>query len=68
MPFAAGMFGLYYLAAAIVLNGVIIIFALRLYFNYSDQLSRKMFRYSIQYLSLLFAAMLIDHYFYVAAI
>ncbi len=68
MPFAVGMFGLFYLAAAVVLNGLFIIFALRLYISYSDLLSRKMFLYSIQYLSLMFAAMLIDHFFFKAVI
>ena len=64
MPFAVGMFGLFYLASAVVLNGLFIAFALRLYISYSDLLSRKMFLYSIQYLSLMFAAMLIDHFFF----
>lgn len=68
MPFAVGMFGLFYFAAAVVLNSLFIVFALRLYINYSDLLSRKMFRYSIQYLSLMFAAMLIDHFFFKAVI
>ena len=68
MPFAVGMFGLFYLTAAVVLNGLFITFALRLYISYSDLLSRKMFLYSIQYLSLMFAAMLIDHFFFKAVI
>ena len=33
------------------------------YKNYSDKLSMKTFRYSIIYLSLIFSAMLVDHYF-----
>ncbi len=65
MPFAVGMFGVFYLASAIALNGVFMRLAIRLYVNYSDKLSRKMFRFSIQYLSLLFAAMLIDHYLFI---
>jgi protoheme IX farnesyltransferase len=34
----------------------------RLWRDYSDALARKTFRFSILYLSLLFAALLIDHY------
>ncbi len=64
MPFASGMFGWLYLAASVVLGGIFIGFAIRLFRSYSDHLSRKMFRYSIQYLGLLFAVMLIDHYLF----
>jgi protoheme IX farnesyltransferase len=31
--------------------------------RYSDQIARKAFAWSIVYLSLLFAALLVDHYF-----
>jgi protoheme IX farnesyltransferase len=34
----------------------------RIYVDYSDRLAQKTFRYSIVYLSLLFAALLADHY------
>ena len=37
-------------------------YAWKLYRHYSDALARKTFTYSIQYLSLLFALLLIDHY------
>jgi protoheme IX farnesyltransferase len=37
-------------------------YAIALYVSYSDQLAKKTFRYSITYLSLLFAVLLIDHY------
>jgi len=39
-------------------------FVLKLYRNYSDELSRKTFFYSIRYLMYLFAVMLVDHYFW----
>jgi protoheme IX farnesyltransferase len=45
-----------------VLNGVFVAYAVRLYVNYSDGLARRTFRYSIVYLSCLFAALLVDHY------
>jgi heme o synthase len=37
-------------------------YALRIYLAYSDALARRTFRYSIAYLALLFAALLVDHY------
>jgi protoheme IX farnesyltransferase len=62
MPYGYGMSGLIFLAASLILNTVFMVYAVRLYRRYSDQLARGMFRYSILYLSLLFAALLIDHY------
>ena len=38
-------------------------YALRIYYRYSDRIAQAAFRYSIVYLSLLFAALLVDHYF-----
>jgi len=46
----------------VALNAVFVGFALRLWRVYSDALARRTFRYSILYLSLLFAALLLDHY------
>jgi protoheme IX farnesyltransferase len=62
LPFAYGMSGWIYLAAALALNGVFVAYAVRLYSSYSDALARRTFRYSILYLALLFAALLVDHY------
>ena len=62
LPFAYGMSGWFYLAAALALNGVFVGYAVRLYLSYSDALARRTFRYSIAYLALLFAALLVDHY------
>ena len=47
---------------ALLLGGVFIGYAYRLWRDYSDALARRTFRYSILYLSLLFSALLIDHY------
>jgi protoheme IX farnesyltransferase len=66
MPFATGMSGLIYLASAIALGAVFLRYAIRLYTHYSDELSKRTFRYSIVYLSALFAALLIDHYWRIA--
>ena len=62
MPFVSRMSGLIYLAAAIVLNAVFLWYAVRVYFSYSDRLAQRTFRYSIAYLTALFAALLVDHY------
>jgi protoheme IX farnesyltransferase len=62
LPFIIGMSGLLYLAAAAVLGGLFIVYAWRLWREYSDALARKTFRFSIWHLSLLFAALLLDHY------
>jgi protoheme IX farnesyltransferase len=62
LPFAIGMSGFAYLAAAALLGGVFIAYAVRLYFAYSDSLAQRTFRYSIAYLAALFTALLVDHY------
>ncbi len=64
LPFAYGMSGWIYLAAALALNGVFIVYSVGLYVSYSDALARRTFRYSIGYLAALFAALLIDHYIF----
>jgi len=63
LPFAVGMSGLIYLAAAVPLNTVFLRHSWRVHRNYSDAQARKTFTWSIVYLSLLFAALLVDHYF-----
>ena len=62
LPFAVGMSGWIYMATILVLNGYFLYFAIKLYRNYSDALARRTFTFSILYLSLLFAALLVDHY------
>ncbi len=62
LPFISGMSGPIYLAAAIVLGVMFCGYAWRLWRRYSDQLARKTFRFSIVHLSLLFAALIVDHY------
>jgi protein SCO1/2 len=56
------MSGWIYLAAAVVLGLRFIQYAWRLWREYSDGLARQTFRFSIWHLSLLFAALLLDHY------
>ncbi len=62
LPYIIGMNGWLYLIAALVLGLMFVRYAWRLYKNYSDELSRSMFRFSILYLSLLFGALLVDHW------
>ena len=62
LPFAVRMSGWLYLAAASVLGAIFIGYAIALYARYSDRLAQRTFRYSILYLALLFAALLVDHY------
>ncbi len=64
LPFATRMSGLIYLSAAVALGAVFLYYAVRIYRDYSDRLAQTTFRYSILYLALLFAALLIDHYFH----
>jgi protoheme IX farnesyltransferase len=64
LPFAVRMSGLIYLVAALILNFFFLRHSWRVHKHYSDQVARKAFTYSIVYLSLLFAALLVDHYFY----
>ena len=62
LPFAVGMSGWPYLISAVILGAIFLWYAWRIYRDYSDRLARKTFTFSIIYLSLLFAALLIDHY------
>ena len=62
LPFATRMSGWFYLVGALLLNTGFLYYAWRLYRHYSDALARKTFAYSIQYLTALFAVLLIDHY------
>ncbi|MEJ6020783.1 heme o synthase [Ramlibacter sp. PS4R-6] len=62
MPFAYGMSSWFYLAAAVVLSAGFCWYGFRLWRDYSDALARQTFRFSLIHLSLLFAALLVDHY------
>jgi protoheme IX farnesyltransferase len=62
LPYAVKMSGLIYLASAVVLGAIFLWYAWQIYRHYTDLIARKTFTYSIVYLSLLFVALLIDHY------
>ncbi|MBV8464311.1 MAG: protoheme IX farnesyltransferase [Burkholderiales bacterium] len=67
LPVATGMAANIYLFSALALDAVFLAYAWRIWRNYSDALARSAFRYSILYLSLLFAALLVDHYVRIGA-
>ncbi len=64
LPFVYGMSSWLYLAAAIVLGAGFCLHAFWLWRDYSDALARRTFRFSLYHLSLLFAALLVDHYLF----
>ena len=64
LPYVTQMSGLIYLVSVLILDGIFLYYAIQMYRNYSDQLAKDAFKYSILYLALLFVALLVDHYFY----
>ncbi len=62
MPFAFSMSSWLYLVSALLLSAGFCGYGWRLWRNYSEALARKTFRFSLVHLSLLFAALLVDHY------
>jgi protoheme IX farnesyltransferase len=62
MPFIYRMSGWFYLVSAVLLSIGFCGYGWALWRTYSDELARKTFRFSLIHLSLLFAAILIDHY------
>jgi heme o synthase len=62
LPFAIRMSGVPYLVAALALDGVFLVYVIKLYRGYTDMLARATFKYSIYYLAALFSALLVDHY------
>ena len=64
IPYLTGMSGLIYLAAAVSLGAVFLNYAVRMLRDRDDvELPMRTFRFSITYLAVLFAALLVDHYF-----
>ena len=65
LPYLTGMCGPLYLAALVPLNAVFLWYAWRMWRPpVQPHLPMATFRYSIHYLMLLFAALLLDHYLY----
>ena len=62
LPFVYGMSSWIYLGAAVILSFGFCLHGFWLWRDYSDALARKTFRFSLIHLSVLFAALLVDHY------
>ncbi len=67
LPFLTRMSGLVYLAAAVALNARFLYFVVALNKGIRPDLPIRTFRFSITYLMLLFAALILDHYLYFPA-
>jgi len=64
IPYLTGMSGLIYLGTALVLDAIFLNYAIQMRRKPEDlKLPMSMFKYSITYLGILFAALLVDHYF-----
>ncbi len=64
LPFVYGMSSWLYLVAAVVLSAGFCLHGFWLWRDYSDALARRTFRFSLWHLSLLFLALLLDHYLF----
>jgi protoheme IX farnesyltransferase len=63
LPYLISMTGVIYLASALILDAVFLYYAVRMYRRPDDiELPMRTFRFSINYLGLLFLALLVDHY------
>ncbi len=64
LPYLSGMSGLIYLVSAVILGAIFLLYAIKVY-RYPDdnKITWRTFTYSINYLMLLFVALLLDHYF-----
>ena len=62
LPFSYGMSGWLYLVGAVALNLMFMVYAVRLYRDDNEKLPMKTFGFSIVYLMILFALLLVDHY------
>jgi protoheme IX farnesyltransferase len=64
MPFVYGMSSWLYLLVTLGLSLVFVVHAFKLWRQYSDEQVRQTFKFSLVHLSVLFAAMLLDHYLF----
>jgi len=62
LPYLVGMSGLFYLVSAVLLGVGFLYYAIRMQFDHADRLAMQTFSFSIVYLMIMFAALLIDHY------
>ena len=62
LPYVYGMSSWLYLVVAVILSLGFCGYGFQLWRHYSDELARRTFRFSLIHLSVLFAALLVDHY------
>ncbi|MGH8550885.1 MAG: heme o synthase [Methylococcales bacterium] len=62
LPYLTGMSGWLYLGVSLALNSVFLYYAIALFRTRDNRIAMKTFGFSILYLMILFAALLIDHY------
>ena len=62
LPVVIGMSGWLYLVTAVILSLGFCWYGFKLWRSYSEQLARATFKFSLIHLSVLFAALLVDHY------
>ena len=62
LPYLVGMSGIIYLSAVVVLNVQFLFYVIKLQMTASDRVAIRTFAFSITYLMLLFAALLVDHF------
>lgn len=67
LPYLTYMSGVFYLVCALMLNAGFLYYAICMQKDHSDYLAMKTFSYSILYLIVLFAALLLDHYIHLLA-
>jgi heme o synthase len=63
LPYLTGMSGFIYLGSALLLNARFLYYVLALQRGLRPELPMRTFKFSITYLMLLFAALILDHYF-----
>lgn len=63
LPYLSGMSGLIYLVSAVILGFIFLGYAINIYTNPDDnRIAWQAFMFSVNYLMLLFVALLVDHY------
>ncbi|MDB2589666.1 heme o synthase [Candidatus Thioglobus sp.] len=69
LPYLTGMSGLIYLVSALVLGAIFLWYAVNIITRPKDvQIAWKTFTYSINYLMLIFLALLVDHYWLITTL
>lgn len=62
LPFVVLMSGVLYLISSLILGAIFLYYSVRLYFDQDNEYAFPTFVYSIYYIFLIFAALLVDHF------